>query len=85
MSTTAEVQAAQAPPSRRHWKVASSSAENSICAVVEVVVPDGPAVMLVTGAVASTDQAADSGVVSTLPAVSLARTSNVCGPSASAV
>ena len=55
---------------------------NSICALAAVVVPDGPAVMLVTGAVASTDQAAEAGVASTLPAVSVARTSNVCGPSA---
>ena len=62
----------------------TSFAENVNCAVVSVVVAGGPDVIVVCGGVVSTDHEAEAGVASTLPAVSFARTANVCAPSASA-
>ena len=81
-SDEGDEQVAHAPPSRRHWKVETSSAENVNCAVLSVVVAGGPEVIVVCGAVASTDHEADAGDASTLPAVSFARTLKVCAPSA---
>ena len=45
--------------------------------------PDGPLSIVVCGAAVSTVKAREAGVGSTLPAGSVARTSNVCAPSAS--
>jgi hypothetical protein len=64
----------------RHWKVAVSLAENSNVGVESFVVPVGPAVMVVCGATLSTVMLRIAGERSMLPAASLARTSNVCGP-----
>jgi hypothetical protein len=50
--------------------------------VVAVIGPDGPPVMVVSGAAAATVNVRVAGVASTLPAASLARTENVCSPSA---
>jgi hypothetical protein len=50
-------------------------------ASAELVVPDGPESIVVSGAVVSTVQARESGVGSVLPAASVARTSKVCSPS----
>ena len=76
-----EVQAPQAPPSSLHSNVPASSAPSVNAAEVLVVVPVGPPVSVVCGAVASTVQVRDAGVASTLPTPSLARTSSVCEPS----
>jgi hypothetical protein len=46
-------------------------------ALVEVTVPEGPPVIAVSGAVASTVHVLDAGLASTLPAASFARTWNV--------
>jgi hypothetical protein len=78
-----EVHAAQTPPSRRHWNVEPASvAVNESDALPEVVGLAGPAVIVVSGAVVSvaalTVQVRVAGVVSVLPATSVARTSNVC-------
>ncbi len=82
-----ELQAPQAEPSRRHSNVEPDSEEaNDKLAAVEDVVPEGPAEIDVSGAVVSpgavTVQARDAAVASVLPAASLARTSNVCVPTA---
>ena len=50
---------------------------------VPFVVPVGPPVIVVSGAVVSTVNERDAGVASTLPAASVARTMNVYAPSAS--
>ena len=78
---------AQVPPSRRHSNVEpASEAVNARAAEVSVPEPAGPDVIDVSGAVvsagAATVQARDAGVRSVLPAVSVARTSNVCAPTA---
>ncbi len=79
------VQAANAPASTRHWKVDPASvAVKENVGVLSLVVPVGPAVIVVSGGVVSTLNARLAGVGSVLPAVSVARTSNVCAPSASA-
>ena len=51
-------------------------------AEAELTVPLGPLVIEVSGAVVSTVHVRVAGVASTLPAASLARTENVCDPSA---
>ena len=78
---------AQVPPSRRHSNVEPASvAVNASDAAVDVVEPDGPDVIDVSGGVVSaatvTVQAREAGDRSTFPAVSVARTSNVCAPTA---
>jgi hypothetical protein len=66
-----------------HSKVEPDSlAENVKLAEVELVVPEGPDVIVVSGAVVSTVQVRLS-AAPTLPAASVPRTSNVCWPSES--
>src|SRR3954449_8012092 len=77
-----DVHAPHTPPSSRHSNVAASLAPNVKLAVVAVTVPDGPPVIVVSGAVVSTVQVRDAGDASTLPAASVARASNVCVPAA---
>ena len=48
-----------------------------------VIVPEGPVTIEVWGGVVSTVIVCDAGEPSWLPALSVARTSKVCGPSAS--
>ena len=50
--------------------------------VASLVTPEGPLSIVVSGAAVSTVKLRDAGVGSTLPAGSVARTSNVCAPSA---
>ena len=57
---------------------------NSNVGVVSFVGPVGPAVIVVFGATVSTTMLRLAGLWSTLPAASVARTSNVCGPCESA-
>ena len=72
-----------APPSTRHSNVEpASSAENANVGVASFVGPDGPLSIVVSGAAVSTVKLRDAGVGSTLPAGSVARTSNVWAPSA---
>jgi hypothetical protein len=66
-----------------HSNVAPASLENVNDWVVAVVVPLGPPVIVVSGAVVSIVNVRVAGVASTLPAASRARTENVCVPSAS--
>ena len=51
-------------------------------AVVVLIAPVGPVLIVVSGAAVSTVNVRVAGVASTLPAASRARTSNVCAPSA---
>ena len=78
------VQGAKAPASTRHSKVEPASvAVNENVGVESLVVPVGPAVMVVSGGVVSevsTVNARLAGVASVLPAASVARTSKVCAP-----
>ena len=64
--------------------MAPGSLVNVNVCVVAVIGPDGPPVMVVSGAGATTAtvNVREAGVASTLPAASLARTANVCWPSA---
>ncbi len=72
--------------SSEHSNDALSSAEkNWKDALAEATVPLGPWLIDAAGAVRSTVQARDAGVGSTFPAASFALTSNVYGPSGSAV
>jgi hypothetical protein len=71
-------------PSSEHANALVSEAVKRKMALVDSVDPDGPEVMVVSGAVVSTFQAQWEGLASTLPARSRARTSNVCAPSTSA-
>src|ERR687894_477697 len=76
------MQAAKAAPSREHSKAEPDSLElkwNE--ALVLVVVAGGAVVIVVCGAAVSTVIARLAGLVSVLPAASVARTSNVCAPS----
>ena len=52
--------------------------------VLSLVGPEGPAVIVVSGGVVSTVNDRLAGDASVLPAASVARTSNVCAPSARA-
>ena len=54
-------------------------------ALVDETLPVGPPVMVVLGATVSTVQVCTAGVVSVLPAGSVARTLKVCAPCASPV
>src|SRR5918992_5132135 len=76
------MQAAKAAPSREHSKAEPVSLElkwNE--ALVLVVVAGGACEIVVCGAAVSTVIARLAGLVSVLPAASVARTSNVCAPS----
>ena len=70
-----EVQAAQLPWSSWHWNVAPASLEKRNAAVVVVIVPVGPASIVVWGAVVSTVNVRVAGVGS-VPAPVTARTWN---------
>ena len=85
LSARGDAHPTQAPASRRHSKEPDSVEENAKVAAPEATVPDGPAVIDVSGGVVSTVHVRDAGDGSTLPAWSLARTDHVCDPSASAV
>jgi hypothetical protein len=84
------VHAVHAPESSEHWKLEPLSLElKSKLALVEVVVPDGPEEIVVSGAVLSTGGAGAAtvqlrlaGEVSVLPAASVARTAKVWDPTA---
>ena len=65
------------PSSRLHSKNASSLAENPNEGLASVVDPEGPESICVSGGIESTVKVREAGVSSTLPAASLARTSNV--------
>src|SRR3954468_23025776 len=82
LKSRGDVHAPHTPASRRHSNVAASLAPNVKLAVVAVTVPDGPPVIVVSGAVVSTAQLREAGDASTLPAASVARASNVCVPAA---
>ncbi len=85
------VQAPKAAESSLHSKVEPGSVElNANDALVAVVVPVGPEVIVVSGAVVSGGGAVSTvnervaGEASVLPATSVARTDTECAPSASA-
>ena len=81
-----ELHEPHAPLSRRHWNAEADSLEVNVkLAELTATVPEGPESIVVSGAVVSgagtsTVQARDAGDASVLPAGSVARTSNVCGP-----
>jgi hypothetical protein len=75
-----ELQAAKAAVSTRHWKLAPGSLENPNVGVESFVSPVGPDVIVASGATVSTVQVKLAGDWSTLPAASIARTSNLCEP-----
>ena len=74
------MQSAHRPLSRLHKKPEGSLALNSNVAEVESVVPDGPAVIVVSGGVLSTVHECSAGLGSGLPDPSIARTRNVWAP-----
>ena len=79
-----DVQAVKASSSMRHSKLAPGSEENSNVGVGSRVNPLGPLSIVGRDTVVSTVKVRVAGLASVLPAASVARTSNVCGPSASA-
>ena len=76
------MQESQPALSSRHWKLLDSLPSNEKVALVCCVGEFGVAVMVVLGATVSTVQLRSAGLGSTFCAMSFARTSNVCGPSA---
>jgi hypothetical protein len=73
--------ALQPLPSRLHSKEEPASEdENEKLADVALVLPEGPPVIVVSGAAVSIVHVRDAGSGSTLPAASVARTSKVCEP-----
>jgi hypothetical protein len=77
------VQVTNAALSNEHWKVEPSSLElKPNDADAEATTPLGPDEIVVSGGVVSTVHERAAGVASTLPAASIARTRNVCDPSA---
>ena len=83
VSASGEVHDENAAPSSRHSKVAPVSvAVNEKLADAVADGSAGCAVMVVSGAPVSTLQVKLAGVASVLPAESVARTENVCEPSA---
>ena len=80
------MQPPHAPASSRHWNVEPVSDEvNAKLAELEVTVPDGPELIVVSGGVVSgggtfTVHVRVAGVASVFAAASVARTSNVCDP-----
>ena len=83
------MQAAQLPASSLHWKVLPLSLEVNATDALVAVPLDGAEVIVVFGGVVSAGaeivHVALAGVASVLPAASVARTSNVCDPTASPV
>ena len=76
-----EVQALKAAPSRLQANVEPDSVAVKLkLADVVVTEPEGPTVIVVSGARLSIVQLRLAGVASTLPAASAARTWNVCEP-----
>jgi hypothetical protein len=68
----------------RHWNVEPDSLlVNAKLADPDVLGFGGPDEIVVSGAVVSIVQVRDAGEASTLPAASVARTSNVCDPAPS--
>ena len=83
--TCGVVQTVKAPPSRLHSNVLPASlAEKEKLEVAELLTLAGCAVIVVSGGVRSIVQSRLAGDASVVPAVSVARTRNVCGPSARA-
>ena len=72
----ADEQTENGAPSREHANVLGSEAVKTKVAVVDPVGPEGPDVIVVSGAVVSTVQVQRAGLASTFPARSRARTSN---------
>ena len=71
------------PESSLHWNVEPDSVEeNANVAVLALLLPEGPLVMLVSGATVSTVQLNEAGVGSVLPVESVAFTWKVCDPCA---
>ena len=80
-----DVHAVKVAPSSEHWNVEPDSlAEKANVALVEFVLALGPDVIVVSGGVVSAAswivQLRLAGVVSALPAASVAKTRNVCDP-----
>ncbi len=80
-----EVQVANAAPSTRHWNVEPASVAVKVNVGVLSLPGLSTGVSDVSGATVSTVQVREAGVASTLPAASVARTSNVWEPWASPV
>ena len=81
-STTGDVQTlADAPSSAQRNVAEPSSLENVSVASRVATVPVGPVSIVVDGAVRSIVHACVSGVMSALPAASVANTRSTCGPS----
>jgi hypothetical protein len=72
-----------AAPSRAHSNVAPASELKLKLALVELALGLGLSVIVVSGAAESIVQLCEAGVASGFPAASVARTENVCEPSAS--
>jgi hypothetical protein len=79
----ADEQTENGASSSEHANVLDSEAAETKVAVVDSTVPDGPDVIVVSGAVVSTVQVRCAELRSTFPARSRARTSNVYVPSVS--
>jgi hypothetical protein len=78
-----ELQKEKAAESKRHWKLEPGSLEaKAKVGVRSLVGPEGPAVIVVSGAAVSTVKELVAGVGSVLPAASVALTSKLWGPSA---
>ena len=74
-----DVHSLNPPPSTLQANVAPGSGdENENVGVLSSVGPDGPAVIVVSGAAVSTVKLLPAGELSRLPAASVARTSNLC-------
>ena len=70
--------------SRRHSKLDPGSEEEKANeGEASLVAPEGPESIVVSGLAVSTVKLGDAGVASVFPTASVARTSNVCEPSAS--
>ena len=81
VSTFGDEHETNSPASSLHSKVEPGSVEeNSNDAVVDALVPEGPEVINVSGATASTVHVRVAGEASRLPAASFALTANVCEP-----
>lgn len=78
-----EVHGCAARPSSEQLKVALSEAVNVNVAVIDVSLAGGPDAIVVSGAIESTVHVRVAGLGSGFPAVSVAMTENVCGPSLS--
>ena len=84
--TRGEEQGVRGSPSSAHWKVTPVSFElNPKLAFAEFQTPDGPEVMVVSGAAASTVHVRVAALASAFPAGSTARIVTVCVPLVSPV